>query len=150
MYKGEIANFPAEIVEKMLSYQEKQGNERNVEIFEEYASRNRVNGGFDWNYTNEGIAFWCNVIDNEKFDLFFEKYPRVNSTTQLTFDFTGKLTDEIIMMGKTLQWLSIKNDFDESSGMQCKVTFKTEYLPSIMQVVERMNLTIVNDTLTDL
>lgn len=75
MYKGEIANFPIQIVEKMLSYQEKQGNARNVEIFEDYASRNRINGGFDWNYTDEGIAFWCNVIDNEKFDLFFEKFP---------------------------------------------------------------------------
>lgn len=149
MYKGEIANFPVEIVEKMLSYQEKQGYERNVKIFEMDKMTSAF--GFTWYNTPEGHHFWDQVIVHENFDLFFdEKYPKLDSVTQLTFDFTGKLTDEIIMMGKTLQWLSIKNDFDESSGMQCKVTFKTEYLPSIMQVVERMNLTIVNDTLTDL
>ena len=75
MYKGEIANFPVEIVEKMLSYQEKQGNARNVEIFEDYSSRNRINGGFDWESTDEGIMFWCNVIAKEKFELFFDKFP---------------------------------------------------------------------------
>ena len=31
-YKGEIKGFPQEIVEKMLDYQEKQGNKRNIEI----------------------------------------------------------------------------------------------------------------------
>lgn len=78
MYKGQIEGFPPEIVEKMLYYQEKQGNERNVTVFEENNIRSFAFKGFSWKNTKEGDDFWQNIICRKNFDLFFEKYPKLN------------------------------------------------------------------------
>lgn len=77
-YKGRITDFPEEVVEKMLEYQEKQGNLRDVSVFEKYpCSASPL--GFDWDKTDEtleGWDFWFDVIMNKKFDLFFRRYPK--------------------------------------------------------------------------
>ena len=70
-YNGEIAGFPVEIVEKMLEYQFKQRHVRDVKVFE----KSKTNG-FIWADTPEGHCFWYDVINNENFDRFFEKYPK--------------------------------------------------------------------------
>ena len=75
-YGGSIAGFPPEIVEKMLEYQEKQGNIRNVKVFEKDRWNARSVGGFSWDDTNEGQQFWINVIADKNFDVFFERYPK--------------------------------------------------------------------------
>lgn len=74
MYKGQIENFPPEIVEKMLYYQEKQGNKRDVSVFENLKSSGEE--GFMWCLTEEGDDFWTDVIDDCNFDVFFAKYPK--------------------------------------------------------------------------
>ena len=71
MYKGEIKDFPQEVVEKMLYYQERQGFKRDVTVFEKSRT-----AGFMWKYTPEGESFWREVIRNKNFQLFFEKYPK--------------------------------------------------------------------------
>ena len=76
MYKGAIKDFPQEIVEKMLEYQVQQGNQRNVEVFEDFKYANLENKGFNWEETPEGSKFWTEVIDYKFFSLFFEKYPK--------------------------------------------------------------------------
>lgn len=75
-YKGDIKDFPQEIVEKMLEKQVQQGNKKNVEVFEIDKISQKYVGGFTWRNTEEGFEFWENVILFEKFDLFFEKYPK--------------------------------------------------------------------------
>ena len=75
-YGGEIADFPIEIVERMLECQVEQGNKRDVSVFEKYSARNNTKGGFDWNSTTEGRDFWASVICGKQFDLFFQKYPK--------------------------------------------------------------------------
>lgn len=74
-YKGELTDFPDEVVEKMLEYQEEQGSSRNVSVFEKSHCCGSPNG-FNWDETVEGWCFWFNVITNENFDLFFSRYPK--------------------------------------------------------------------------
>ena len=73
-YGGEIADFPIEVVERMLECQVEQGNKRDVSVFEKYSARNNTKGGFDWHSTTEGRDFWVSVICGKQFDLFFQKY----------------------------------------------------------------------------
>lgn len=72
--KGEIANFPIEVVQRMVDYQVKQGNKADVSVFQKYRD-----GGFVWFDTIEGKPFWIDVIVNKKFDLFFQLYPKQSS-----------------------------------------------------------------------
>ena len=75
---GDIAGFPPEIVKKMLEYQEKQGNQRCIGIFEKRRWNNKDTKGFDWADTDEGYTFWCEVITQRNFDVFFKRYPKGN------------------------------------------------------------------------
>jgi len=77
MYKGELAGFPQEIVEKMLEYQVEQGNVRNVTVFENSVTSGASSGGFKWSAAPEGRSFWDGVINNKNFKLFFNKYPKI-------------------------------------------------------------------------
>lgn len=80
-YGGGLTDFPPEVVEKMLYYQEKHGNPKDVSIFEKTPSHNVFQCGFNWNSTKEGYSFWNDVILNHNFELFFERYPKHNMGT---------------------------------------------------------------------
>lgn len=73
--KGEIEGFPIEVVQKMIERQVEQGNKADVSIFTQFKIANQVNGGFTWSKTPEGADFWIDVIGEQKFKTFFEKYP---------------------------------------------------------------------------
>ena len=75
-YKGQIKDFPTEIVEKMLDYQVKQGNKRDITVFEEDKIASICDKGFTWALTEEGSGFWGSIIRERNFNLFFEKYPK--------------------------------------------------------------------------
>ena len=75
MYKGELEGFPQEVVEKMLDEQVKQGNKRDVSVFEADVNSGAYDG-FDWYDTVDGYYFLAEVIDDLNFDLFFEHYPK--------------------------------------------------------------------------
>lgn len=76
MYKGELEGFPEEIVEWMLDNQVKQGNPRDVSVFGLNIEANAKQKGFDWDQTSEDSKFCRDVIASNKFNIFFEKYPR--------------------------------------------------------------------------
>ena len=107
MYKDQIEDFPQEIVEKMLFYQEKQGNERNVEVFENYKA-----DGFLWRNTPEGVEFWRDVISKKKFHVFYKRYPKtvypkvmMVALEPITFENPG--VKRVVFMeknGKFLTW----------------------------------------------
>ncbi len=73
---GEIKGYPIEVIEKMIEEQVKQGNCPNVEVFQKSVTADEVDGGFTWINTEDGMDFWEDVIVNDNFDLFFEKYPK--------------------------------------------------------------------------
>lgn len=76
-YGGEIANFPIEIVKKMLERQFEQTGKKDVSVFEAKKQADVLSGGINWAPTIEGFYFWNAVIDLKNFKLFFEKYPKL-------------------------------------------------------------------------
>ena len=77
--KGNLKGFTKEIIARMLDYQEEQGNLRDVSVFERDRREGHCVGGFEWYETKEGKPFWYDIINNEDFSLFFEKYPKQDS-----------------------------------------------------------------------
>ena len=75
--KRQLEGFPKEIIKRMLECQEEQGNKRNISIFENNTAAVKKAGGFLWSETYENFSFWCNVIHNKNFNVFFEKYPKI-------------------------------------------------------------------------
>jgi len=82
MYKGQLEGFPSEVVEKMLFYQEQQGNKRDVNVFERNKALGKPVEGFTWDKTPESFYFWEAVISKKEFDIFFEKYPKTEYTIE--------------------------------------------------------------------
>lgn len=82
MYKGQLEDFPNEVVEKMLERQVEQGNPRDVSVFENRNNENKRNGGFNWSETIEGSEFWIDVINRKIFNTFFELYQNKESLEQ--------------------------------------------------------------------
>lgn len=82
-YKGKLEGFPKEVVERMLYEQEKQGNKRDVTVFERDSDESRVFGGFNKSDTINGYSFWCDIINKKDFDLFFKKYPKKEETFEV-------------------------------------------------------------------
>lgn len=75
--KGDIADFPIEIVQRMVDLSNEQGKwteERGMETFQASASACGYNG-FHWTETLEGHDFWEKVIGDKKFKVFFKTYP---------------------------------------------------------------------------
>lgn len=73
---GDIKGYPIEVVQKMVDCQIKQGNKPDVVTFQMNCFMSKFYGGFDWDETDEGADFWCNVIAHNNFDVFFKKYPK--------------------------------------------------------------------------
>ena len=73
---GAIADFPIEIVEKMIERQVEQGNKPDIKAFHRYVYKDAKGGGFTWKNTIEGEIFWHEVIRNNNYNVFFEMYPK--------------------------------------------------------------------------
>ena len=73
---GEIADFPMEVVERMVYEQINQSQKPNPTVFAIKNSAPTGEGGFSWTFTEDGYAFWERVIRKKDWDLFFSKYPR--------------------------------------------------------------------------
>lgn len=73
-YKGELNGLPSEIVDKILEYQVKQGNPRDITVFENNLLANYYNGGFSWYDTENTHEFWRKVLVEKDFNLFYRKY----------------------------------------------------------------------------
>ena len=72
----QFKDLPAEIQQRMLDEQERQGNPRNVEVFEADTSAPGRDGGFVWSKSVEGYAFWEKIIVDGDFSVFYAKYPK--------------------------------------------------------------------------
>lgn len=72
----QFKDLPVEIQERMLDEQVRQGNKRDEEVFEKDITALGGQGGFSWGRTDEGYAFWYEIIVNGNFDIFYEKYPK--------------------------------------------------------------------------
>lgn len=66
---GDIKDYPPHIVELMLDEQERQGNPRNVAIFQQKADAGYFEGGFTWAKSVRGPKFWSSIHNGKKFDI---------------------------------------------------------------------------------
>ena len=69
-------DLPAEIQEHMLYEQERQGNPRCAEVFEEHIAAPASEGGFVWSKSVEGFDFWDKIVFSGNFTEFYAKYPK--------------------------------------------------------------------------
>ena len=92
-----LEGFPIEVVQKMLERQVEQGNKEDVKVFQSDPSAGKRHKGFDWRETTEGDVFWHSIICAEKFDVFFDKYPK-NHYVYIYQDGTKKCGDIIEML----------------------------------------------------
>ena len=60
--KGDIKDFPIEVVQKMVEEQVKQGYKADVEVFQKSATTGVIGNGFCWDITDDNYIFWYNVI----------------------------------------------------------------------------------------
>lgn len=67
-----LIDIPVVIVERMMFEQLSQGNNLNINIFDNQIMATREQGGFDWDKTVDGYEFWSNVIEKLDYDLFHE------------------------------------------------------------------------------
>lgn len=82
--------LPPEIKNRMLEYQEEQGNSRNPDVFKELLDSHQNKGGFSWQGTVEGYGFWLEVLIEENFKKFYERYPK-KDLSMLINDVINKL-----------------------------------------------------------
>ena len=83
---GDLEGFPIEVVEKMLQKQYKQVNKIDIGVFQNNKNADTNYGGFHWSDTIEGHDFWFKVICCEKFDVFFERYPKLSKNVYILGD----------------------------------------------------------------
>lgn len=79
---GDLEGFPLKVVQKMVERQVEQGNKADVRAFQKTNAETKREGGFNWCDTEEDYDFWVEVIEYQKFNTFFQKYPKQTSTTK--------------------------------------------------------------------
>jgi len=75
--------LPIEIQQKILYYQEKQGNSRNPNIFRHDIETGSIDGGFTWRDTEEGHNFWVNILYSREYNEFYELYPEKDISAKI-------------------------------------------------------------------
>lgn len=71
--RGDIAGYPIEIIQAAVDRGVDQGNDANTVIQRLQYS---TSAGFRWAGTPEGDRFWLRIMCQQRFDLFFQRYPR--------------------------------------------------------------------------
>lgn len=107
--KGDIKDFPIEIVQRMVDYQYEQTGKYNVSLFQDCKTSDKHAGCFTWGNTVEGHLFWSKVINYKEFDVFFKKYPKTmkKKSTNLVYIIGTARNDNVII--KTLEKYGGKN-----------------------------------------
>ena len=90
-YKGDIEGFPQHVVDAMLDEQERQGNKRDVSVFEECRQSNLWDGGFHWDESILNDDTWRDIIDNRQFHLI--EQPKPQEPKKDRFPFTLSLEE---------------------------------------------------------
>lgn len=99
--KGDLEGFPNEIILAMLDEQEKQGNPRNISIFEVKKNANKKQKGFNWNKCKVTECFWESIIKYRLFILFsIDTYkPDIKAIQCKTEDFAIKTINQLKQLG---------------------------------------------------
>ena len=151
---GDIKGFPIEVVQKMLERQVEQGHTEDIKAFQENSCSTFY--GFDWNTSEEGHAFWNEVISQKDFDLFFKKYPKVdihvyyrgvpNRGDEIIaeleklggvnrIDYDGILDNRLYFIRPLTKSIDFCSDDDECAEL-LKETYTEKFLPEKKELIE--------------
>lgn len=61
-----IQSLPAEIKQKILRYQVKDGNKPDLKVIEMNPRAGSWGGGFSWGSSKEGFEYWNNILGKIK------------------------------------------------------------------------------------
>ena len=81
--------LPVEIQERMLQCQEEQGNKKDESVFIRKINEFKRDGGFNWGATKEKSSFWSDVIHDNKFEIFYEYYPKKEKPSSALLNLTA-------------------------------------------------------------
>lgn len=77
-----IEGYPPHVVELMLDEQERQGNPRNVAVFQKKADAGYFEGGFTWGKSVKGPMFWSSIHNGHKFEIAITE-PKVETAKEV-------------------------------------------------------------------
>ena len=133
---GDLKNFPIEVVEKMLQKQYKQINKIDITVFQNNKNAEDGYGGFNWGSTIEGYEFWSKVIRYEKFDVFFERYPKLSKNVYIYGD--DKLYENVIKTLERRGGINAKGLLGNSDYAVYYIDPKTNYIERCTQDSEKL------------
>ncbi|MGL5732284.1 MAG: hypothetical protein ACRCX5_14340 [Bacteroidales bacterium] len=77
---GQLKGFPIEVVQAMVDEQVRQGYKADVSVFQKCRTAGAGSNGISWNLTENGYSFWCDIIENLKFDRLATKQQKTFQT----------------------------------------------------------------------
>ena len=137
MYTGQLADFPLEVIERMVHNQVQQGNKADTNVFSCTRNAQLSFGGFNWFFSDEGNEFWHEVIEEMNFDLFFEKYPRQSTVTNIKIDFVDSAV-LLLLVGMVENLTIDRKSFISDSDRIFQ--FETIHLTIVKRFLDRMKL----------
>ena len=69
-FKGQIDWLPDFIGEELMNQQKRQGNKRDISIFEKNIKAKMSEGGFDWPKSEQPGSFWYRILIEQDINLF--------------------------------------------------------------------------------
>lgn len=103
---GGLEGMPIKVVEQMLDAQTAQGNPCNIKIFQNKVDTPARFGGFDWNKTPQGVAYWSRIINKRDFSMIEDapteepkEFKPEPFSRVLGVSVTGKTTKEYVYIG---------------------------------------------------
>ena len=106
--EGDIKLFPLEIVSQMLYEQVKQGNPLDVSVFERSKNKSKPSGGFTHRDSDQGEAFWTEVLGVGNKETVIRKYYEYNARNIELYCYA---LDLLIVQNPSLQFKGQISDF---------------------------------------
>lgn len=133
---GDLEDFPIELVEIMLQKQYKQVDKMDISIFQKCKFSDKYQGGFHWSDTIEGHEFWNDVIREGRFDVFFERYPKLSKKVYICGD--NKLYENVIKTLERRGGINAKGLLGNSDYAVYYIDPKTNYIERCTQDSEKL------------
>jgi len=105
-YKGDIKGFPQHVVDAMLDEQERQGNKRDVTVFEECKHSDLSDGGFNWSESALGWAVWQDIINNRQLQLIEQAKPQEPKKDRFPFTLSVEEVKKLVEIAPE-EWKNI-------------------------------------------
>lgn len=132
--KGDIQNFPLEVVKKMCERQYDQFGIVDIKPFQ-----NNLLDGFAWRESKEKSNFWVEVIHLKNFDLFFKKYPKKPTTQQAILTPDNKELLTAIVFKDIYQYFGMitpEYTYTQLSGFIVKEITNTKSREKAVQIIK--------------